>query len=127
MLFAGNAIVVAVHFSARAVLQEPGGFGAGCHLRTVGSAIARESTFWFRPVCDGCRDVERSVYAALILRVAIPTGGNEQNQEDDVFHRVDMQLAKPDPIAPLASTVERVGRVQSVRSNKGLDACITVM
>jgi hypothetical protein len=42
LLLAGDAVIVAIHLDAWAILQEVGGFLAGGHLRAVLSTVARE-------------------------------------------------------------------------------------
>jgi len=44
LLFAWDAIIVPVHFCARAIFKKKGGFFARSHLRAMGSAITLE--FW---------------------------------------------------------------------------------
>ena len=82
LLLARDAVVVAIHLSTRAVLEEERRFGAGGHLRTVDSTIAFERrhgpAFRYRRWCglscgwSRCLNGRLDFRVALVFGVAIP-------------------------------------------------------
>src|SRR4051812_3504928 len=60
LVFAGDAVAVAVHLGARAVLEEPRGLLAGVHLRTVDAAIAAEAVLVHGTLHGERRGIRRS-------------------------------------------------------------------
>ena len=84
--FARNAVVVSIHLGPWAVFEEVGGLGAGGHLGTMGTPVARETSIRGTLHYHGLWDCVGYMRPTLRLRVAVPTRKDEQRQQDDGFH-----------------------------------------
>jgi hypothetical protein len=93
LLFARDAIVVAVHLRAGTILQKVSRFSTGVHLRAVNPPITFELRCRSRWRLGGRYDLKRRELTLLILRITIPNGRNQQSHQDDVSHRVDVSGA----------------------------------
>ena len=101
MLLARDAVVVPIHFRAGTILQEIRGFGTGRHLRTINAAV----TFVYHPRGASTRrrhlpgerrrkvGDRRKLGAALILRIAVPTKTEKDEESDYISHRGDALVA----------------------------------
>lgn len=131
LLLAGDPVVIPVHLDPGAIPQEEGRFFAGRHLRAVCPTVAPEGPRGRRR-CSGGRQanrIGRSLHAhqrwrvTLVLRVGLPAGGEEDCNQNELFHR---RTASQESNAEVKLTVQQgrtVCRREACASRRRVAAC----